>query len=332
MRSPRRSWTSVALSPLPRNWAVALLWSCILVLALPPSEGAGQNRDRGPLVLELPAGTRALAMGNTIAPGGVGSEMVFHHPALLSGAGGLIAGVQWFGSESRLSTFSAGTRWLNGGVALGFQHLSYGASAAGSISEADILALPRDIGSLRDRGDVGVSEAVLSLGYAQTVKGIRMGVVGKLIDQRFGPLEATTAAADVGVSANPGPLAVGLTIQNLGPELGMGGEGIPLPLRFVLGASSRRTEVGPLDVAGATSVVYRRNGNVIPALGMEVSYWPVSGRTFLARLGYRYLPDSHSESPFTFGGAFNGDSIILEYAFEAFDTGDPSHRFSIGWR
>ncbi len=34
----------------------------------------------------------------------------------------------------------------------------------------------------------------------------------------------------------------------------------------------------------------------------------------------------------TFGGAFMGDDIILEYAYEGFDSGSPSHSFTLGWR
>jgi hypothetical protein len=39
-----------------------------------------------------------------------------------------------------------------------------------------------------------------------------------------------------------------------------------------------------------------------------------------------------SGSPVTFGGGFNGDDIVLDYAYEGFDTGNPSHRFTLAWR
>lgn len=110
-----------------------------------------------------------------------------------------------------------------------------------------------------------------------------------------------------------------------------GGE-VPLPTRFTLGASSRSAPVGPLDVAFSSSLSYRLEGDVVPALGLELGYWPVTGRTFVGRIGYRYLSNDFSAIPFTFGGAFLGDDIALEYAFQAYDTGDPSHSFSIGWR
>ena len=63
-----------------------------------------------------------------------------------------------------------------------------------------------------------------------------------------------------------------------------------------------------------------------------MGYWPVNGRTFVGRVGYRYRSNDFTANPFTFGGAFMGDDIILEYSYQGFETGDPSHRFGIGWR
>jgi hypothetical protein len=67
-------------------------------------------------------------------------------------------------------------------------------------------------------------------------------------------------------------------------------------------------------------------------VGLEVGYWPVNGRTFVGRVGYRYRSDDFTACPLTFGAAFLGDNISLEYAYQGFDDGDPSHRFSVGWR
>jgi hypothetical protein len=217
-------------------------------------------------------------------------------------------------------------------VAVGVQHVTYGAEAPEPVLGSDLLLLPADIGSLRSDGNVGVSESVLSIGYGRTIKGIRMGLVGKLIEQRFGPHSEGTGAFDFGAAASPGPLTVGLAVQNLGPAMEVDSEEIPLPLRFVTGASTRTAPVGPLDLSASTAVYYRVDGDVIPSLGLEVAYWPVTGRTFVGRLGFRHLPDEQSGCPFTFGGAFLGDDIVLEYAYEGFDSGNGSHRFSIGWR
>jgi len=304
----------------------------LLLLASGAAPLWGQARDRGPIVLELPASTRALALGNAFALGSGDSDGIFYHPGLLSRAQGMAAGVQWFASGGTLTNLSAGQAWFGGGVALGIQHLGYQVPAGAIGAIDDILDLPADEGSLRDSGEAGASEMVISVGYGRTLKGIWVGTVAKFIDQTLGYRTASTMAVDLGIARAQGPITVGLSAQNMGPAMAMAGGEIPLPTRFTLGASSRAAPVGPLDVSVSSAVSYRLDGDVVPSLGLEVGYWPVNGRTFVGRIGYRYRSDAYSATPVTFGGAFLGDNIILEYAFQGFDEGDPSHRFGIGWR
>jgi len=307
----------------------ALLWavSCLL-----PSPLTGQSRDRGPLVLDLPSSTRAMALGNAFVLGYRDSDALFYHPGVLDRVQGMSASLQRYSTRGRLMAVSAGTDWWSGGVALGAQVLAYEAPATRPISGQDVLELPDHEASLRERGDVSVSEMVLSAGYGREMFGIRLGLVGKLVDQRFGPLRGSTAAIDVGAALAPGPFTLALSARNLGWDLTLGGEDIPLPTHLALGASSPRVPVGPLDLAATPSLDYRVDGDVISSAGMEVAYWPVVGRTFVARVGYAHVPQERQEMAITFGGGFTGDDIILEYAYQGFDTGDPTHRFGIGWR
>lgn len=310
-----------------------LVFVSVLVPLLGGVGGAGaQVRERSPLVLDLPASTRALALGNAFVLGQGDSDAIFYHPGDLSRAGGMSASHQRFAENGALTALSAGRSWFGGGVALGLQHLSYEAPVEPPVTAADVRSLSADEGDLRREGRTGISETVVSAGYGGSLLGIRAGVVGKLVEQRVGHLEASTAAADLGLAISPGPLTVGLAARNVGPALSMGGGEVCLPVHFTLGASSRRAPVGPLDVGATGAVDYRLDGDMVPSAGLEVAYWPVTGRTFVARLGYRHRPDDFSASPVTFGGAFLGDDIILEYAFLGFDEGDPSHRFALGWR
>ncbi len=219
-----------------------------------------------------------------------------------------------------------------GGIVLGIQQLSYEAPGQSPLTTAHILDFPADEGSLRDDGAVGVSELAISAGYGRRIFGARLGAVGKLVEQRVGYLKAGTVALDVGLAMSPGPISIGITAQNLGPAIAIGGGEIPLPTRFTLGAASQPAPVGPLDLSASTAVNYRLDGDVVPSMGLEVGYWPVVGRTFVGRVGYRHLSDDLSATPITFGGAFFGDDLILEYTFQGYESGDPSHRFGIGWR
>jgi hypothetical protein len=196
----------------------------------------------------------------------------------------------------------------------------------------DILHLPGDEASLRDGGELAASELVLSAGYGKPLMGAQVGMVGKLIEQRMGFRKAGTVAVDLGVVLSEGPFTVGLAAQNLGPAIDMAGGEIPLPVRFTLGASSRSAPLGPLDVSASGALSYRLDGDLVPALGLEVGYWPLTGRTFVGRVGYRHRDRELTSTPITFGGAFLGDDIVLEYAYQGYETGSPSHSFGIGWR
>jgi len=288
-----------------------------------------QSLDRGPLLLELPASTRAMALGNAFQLAYRDSDAIFYNAGRIGRAEGLVGSVQRFSERGTHLTLSAGQSWFGGGVALGIQTLTYEATPNGPTG---VLDLPADEASLRDAGDSGIAETVISGGYGRTVLGLEMGVVGKYVEQRIDGRKASSLAADLGVAASAGPLTLGLSAQNLGPGLSFRGRDIPLPTRFTLGASSESAMVGPLDLAATTALSYRLDGDLVPSVGLEVAYWPINGRTFIGRVGYRHRPDEYSAWPVTFGGAFMGDDIILEYAFQGFDEGDPSHRFSIGWR
>jgi hypothetical protein len=271
-------------------------------------------------------------LGNTFALGYRDSDAIFYQPGLLHQASGFSGSLQRYGSPSTLVSFSAGGSWLSGGVALGVQHLSYGADTFGTLGGGGAPYLSSDVGSLRTNGGTGVSELVVSAGYGRTLKGLQVGVVGKLVEQRFGPNKTATGAVDLGVSASPGPVTLGVAFQNLGPDMDFFSEDVPLPLGLALGASTERAPVGPLDLAASGALSYRTDGELVPSAGLEVAYWPVTGRTFIGRIGFRHLPEEQSAWPVTFGGAFMGDDIILDYAYEGFDSGRGSHRFSVAWR
>jgi hypothetical protein len=245
----------------------------------------------------------------------------------------MMAALQRFSAQGTLLNASAATSWFGGGVAVGIQQLSYEGPFNPATTTQHLMGLSYDEGTLRDEAHEAVSESAISVGYGKTVMGLRLGAVGKLIEHRYGKLKAGTAAVDLGMVMAPGPVTVGLSAQNLGPDLSIAGGEIALPTRFILGATTTRPlPVGPLDVGASTALTYRLDADIVPSLGLEVGYWPVNGRTFVGRMGYRYRDETFSSSPFTFGGAFLGDDIILEYTYQGFEEGDPSHRFSVGWR
>ena len=295
---------------------------CSIAIAAAPC--AAQSDGSAPVVLELPASTRALGLGGAFVLSVSDNDAVFYNPGLLDAARGAGLAVQRYSSSSTLGVLSAATEWFGGGLALGIQALSYG---VGGRAWDD---LPDDANDLLSSGFYGVSEFVGSLGYGREILGFRAGIVGKAIEQWLGGERDGTVAVDVGVVRSLWGVTLGASVRNLGWGLGTGGGDLPLPSRVTLGASTRSRPVGPLDVLVTTSVSRRRDGEVIPAGGVEIAWWPIVGRTFMCRVGARRVPGDGT-SPLTVGFGFRADDLTIEYAFEEFDAPGSAHRLGVRW-
>ncbi len=302
---------------------VSASWWCAALATSTPLRA--QVGDSAPLVLSIPSSTRALAMGHAFVLSARDSDALFANPALLARPGGSAAAIQRFSDASTSITLATSRSWASGGLAFGAQVLDYGAPSS------NLADLPADQTALLNSGATGAAELVGSIGYGREVAGFYVGVAAKLVEQRLGGDRDATVGFDVGAAGEVGPVTLGLTAQNLGPGLAMNGADLPLPHTVTLGAATDIGQVGPLDVLLATAVTRRRDGEVIPGGGVEVSWWPIQGRTFTGRVGIRRVPDGEA-SPFTFGFAFTGDNLAVEYAFQAFDVPGASHRFGFRWR
>ncbi len=285
----------------------------------------GQSDGNAPLVLELPASTRALGLGGAFVLSTAESDAIFNNPGALIDADGVGLAAQRYRSSSTLGTFSAATEWFGGTLALGVQAVGYGSVVPW------LDGIPDDANDLLLDLPVDVTEFVGSVGYGREVLGFQVGVVGKAIEQRIGAGRDVSAAADVGIVRRLLGITFGISAQNIGPGLSIGGADLPLPTRVSVGASTRSRPIGPLDVLATTAVSRRRDGEIIPAGGVEIAWWPIVGRTFIGRVGVRRVPGDGA-SPFTFGFGFRGDVITIEYAYEEFDAPGASHRLGLSWR
>ncbi len=311
--------------------AVALAAAALLAIALPgaaPLGGAGrlaaQSAPRTPLVLELPASTRALGMGNAFLLGSADAAGLFYDPAYADGLRGFSLGAERFGGESTLLTLAGGGAWLGGALAGGLQSLDYAAAAS------PILRRERER-DLTATGALPVAEHVATLGYGRPVRGLRVGVAAKLVEQRSGVIHSATVAGDVGFGADVSILAIGLALHDFGRDLRVDRVPVPLPTRVSLQLATRRSvTLGPLDLRAAAALARSRDGTLLPGGGIELGYWPVVGRTFYLRAGARRVED-YGGSPLTLGAGFTGDAIGLDYAYESFN-GAAAHRFEVRWR
>jgi len=274
-----------------------------------------------PRLRTLPASTRAMALGGAYMMNAGHADVLFYHPALLVGASGFGLDVQRWGGEGSAASASAAVAWLGGSVGIGLQTLQAGVPGLATPRQDDLFTL----------GPAPVSERIATVGYARRLFGLQVGVAGKLVDERLHSARSSTVLVDVGVAREVGPLTVGLTVQDLGNDP-FEDDGDQAPARLVLGAGAYGRQVGPLDMGFTASLTHSADETLAGA-GVEVGYWPINGRTFVARAGVQKVPDGSEADPFTFGFAFWGDDLVLEWAYQGFgDLDEATHRFGVRWR
>jgi hypothetical protein len=275
--------------------------------------------------LEVPASTRALALGDAYMMDARHADAVFYHPALLADASGFGVEVQTWSPSASSASAAAGTPWLGGGIAVGLQAMQYGlAGPEGPPAGQDHLF---------DSGGTPVSERVVSVGYGRSVYGIQLGAVGKLAEERVGTVRDAFALVDLGMATDLGPLRVGLTYQGLGTSAEEDLGERDRPGRLTLAAGGYGQPVGIFDLGLTGAITRRTDGELLAGAGLEVGYWPINGRTFVGRIGVRNVPDG-AGSPLSVGFAYWGDSVMLEWAYRAFggDLDEGTHRFGVRWR
>ncbi|MDE0257308.1 MAG: hypothetical protein OXR82_02815 [Gammaproteobacteria bacterium] len=290
------------------------------------SVGAAQSRAEGygAIVLEAPASVEAAAYGNAPYLFGGGADLLFYSPALIGRADGMAAGLHRYGSEGTLATLAAkGTVGL-GDFAVGLQYLRY-----------DVIGVPQtpDLQRMLVSPDGSpATEFAASLGYARELFGLfDAGFVAKYLELQVPRGMDRVVLLDLGVAREMGPAIVSLAARNLGPDASVRLQGLELPTQLALGISTETFEVAELDMFLTSQIARRRDGEIIPAGGLELSYWPVQGYTFRLRAGLQRVVEDE-RSPFTFGLAFTGDALTLEYAFQAFDMDGNAHRFGLSFR
>jgi hypothetical protein len=247
---------------------------------------------------------------------------VFEHPALLRGASGLALDLQRWGEHAEATSVSAATSWWGGKVSVGLGLRSFQHTAVA----VDGFEGPHPQDRLFVRAGIASSDRVAALGAAMTFFDLDWGVSLRLAEHQFGSpgvVRRKDAEVGFGVAREVGPVTVGLSAHDLLDD----------PADLELGVGSYGWEVGFLDV-GVTARLGLVDEDLVGGGGLELGYWPVRGRTFVARVGAQSVPDGSDANPMTMGFAYWGDALILEWAFQPFtDAAEGgTHRFSIGWR
>lgn len=328
-RAPRRARRRRGRGETP---AVGALLVTLLLLG--PAVGSGirlsaqEVRTAGPVLLDLATSTRGLGLGGAFHPGGRDSDAVFVMPGLLNNPTGMSGAFQAWGRGGSLAQLSAGTDWWSGGVAMGVRALSYGTTTPG------FGGLPVDEGDLRGRGKPdGAAELHVTAGYGRVLRGFRIGATGSFVQLQTGGDRDFSGAVSLGVARSAGVMVISASALNLGPDLSQGGTTLDLSRRFVISTGpSRALPVGPIDLNGTGYLSVLEDNSVAAGGGIEVSWWPIQGRTFTARAGLRDVPEDASMRVFTLGAGFQGDRLGLDYAVVPFESGVASHRIGLHFR
>jgi len=296
------------------------------LLVCAPAALSAQTEGVLPRVTQMSASTRAMALGDSYMMDAGHADVIFYHPALLTSARGFGLDVQRWGPNSSSTAVSGAMQWLGGGIGVGLRTLQY--SAVGS----DVSAAPAGQDDLFGFGSVPVSERVATLGYARGIPfDLDLGVSANLVDERVGTSRQSVLLFDVSVARDVGPVVLGVTAHDIGdkPVLDTGAK----PTRVVIGAGNYGQQLGILDI-GYTATVGFSEDEVTYGGGVEVGYWPIQGRTFVARVGFQNVPDGSEAAPVTTGFAFWGDNVTVEWAFRPFSDAEEggTHRFGVRWR
>lgn len=284
----------------------------LLVIAL--CAGATASAQDRPTVLTLPAGARALGVGDAFVAGR-SPEVIFYNPAHIALQPGIAASVQRFGSASTGGSLASVVALPGGAAGIGVQYLEFGDGAP-----------------LGARGAVNASSLAASFALnLPTIKTIRSGVTAKFVEERIGAARDGSAMFDAGLSRDFfGRAILAFAAQNLGTGLHIDGTEFKPPLRYSLGGSVQAPPFGTFfDLAAVASVSYLRDGTIVPAGGAELSYVPLDGWAITLRGGARRVVDLSNGSPLTLGAGLSLDRVSLDYAFHPMDTGGAAHRMGL---
>jgi len=299
-------------------------WRASLALLLAATPLLAQERT-GPVVLRVPASAWALATGDALTAGRSTPDLLFYNPSGLTLAGGVSVSLQRWGSASTAASLSHAVISNGWGIGLGARYLDYGASGDGLTHPAELMS----------RGGDLASSLAVSLGLSREVKGFRVGVAAKYVEERLPGDRDGFGALDVGVGRDLGMLGLGLAVRNLGPDRLLADAPLETPLRASVGALLRPRPIGVFfDLAATAEVAVARDGRVDAAAGGELIWVPLDGWAIAARLGVRTVEaiGSLGARPYTAGLGVSLDRFSVDYAVDPARGGGTSHRIGIRMR
>ena len=291
----------------------------LVAVAVLARSAAAQDHQYAPLIVRLPSSARYLAMGNA-AMGSRDDDVLFYNPAQIVVARGMSASAEQFSSTIHGGALSSVTRFNSGGIALGAEMLS---------GRVHANSYPLGIGDLStpNRRGTSLTSLVVSAGFAQVYKSLRVGVAAKYVEDDVDGFQLGRGLVDIGLSKDLfRGYTFGLALQNLGKRNTLFGESIDLPTRLTFGAANGR-QAGPFDLLMTAEVSAMRGGWIAPAGGAELAYSWLDGYTVALRAGARR--PMQGQEPMTAGAGLTIDRVSFDYALETAAHSRFGHRIGL---
>ena len=284
----------------------AMVTGAVATRAQAQSSAPDQRERYAPLILKLPATARVLSLGGAqVALRDV--DAVFGNPALVGTGTGLAVSAERYESGATAGQFASSSTIGPLGIGVGVQLLDAGPRYGLFPAESEVLTRA---------SAVGTTSLAASVAASLTWKQIRWGVAATYVEERVTDDRARGVVFD---------------IQHLGPRLDVAGRREALPAQLAIGIATAPKGFGKwVDVGGAAELDVRRDGELFPRGGVEISYSPIEGVTFTGRAGGR-RPQLREERPVTAGAGFTVDRFTLDYGWETLREG-AGHRLTIRLR
>lgn len=285
---------------------------------------ASDPRERyAPLILKLPATARLLSLGGAqVALRDV--DAVFGNPALVGTATALAFGAERYANGVTAGQIASSSTIGPLGIGVGVQLLDAGPRYGSFPAQSEVLTRANT---------AGTSSVTATVAASLSWKQMRWGVGAKYVEERIREDRVGGVVFDIGASKSVQLLnsTVGIAVQHLGPHLDVAGRREPLPTQLALGIATAPQGLGKwFDVSGTAELDVRRDGELFPRGGVELSYSPIEGVAFTGRVGGR-RPQLREERFVAAGGGFSVDRFTLDYAWEALREGS-GHRVTLRLR
>ncbi|HEY6093178.1 MAG TPA: hypothetical protein VIV83_14375 [Gemmatimonadales bacterium] len=275
----------------------------------------------------IPGSTRSAALG------GAGAALVGDAGAMFANPAG-IATVRHLSIEGSYEPYLGGSALSSAALALRVSHFTWGVGAQTLDygSEPEIIPDPATGGrsGMPTGADFHPYEALAATSLVYRRGMLALGFTGKYDRQQIGSEVSDAWAGDVGLGvAVFDILALGVSVQNLGGDLGAGAL---LPRRTRAGLTLNYTDPqGTFRLLTTLEGQWTRDRHAVLIQGLEAGIVR-SGVGLVARLGYATRAAITDQSRISLGGGIVLGRLGMDYAFQSYDAlGGGTHRVGLRW-